>query len=170
MRTRVWAIVSAACFGAVLLGAAPQGYAEGPRMDLKKIAEQVTRTVNTCDPVAITNLYTQDAVIVQSNEPQPIRGRAAILKSYQGLCRAFPDMKVEWSKIIFSEDTIVFEGVNRGTFSGPLATPEGDVAPTGRQFQCRLVFLGKFAPDGLMAEDRTYFDNLDFMKQLGLMK
>jgi len=33
-----------------------------------------------------------------------------------------------------------------------------------------LVFLAKISPDGLIAEDRSYFDNLDFMKQLGLIK
>ncbi len=34
----------------------------------------------------------------------------------------------------------------------------------------RFVFLAKISPDGLIAEDRTYFDNLDVMKQLGLIK
>lgn len=84
--------------------------------------------------------------------------------------KAFPDMRVEWSSILFSGDTIVFEGVNRGTFSGPMTTPEGDVAPTGRSFNMRLVFIGEISPDGLIAEDRTYFDNQDFMRQVGLAK
>ena len=34
----------------------------------------------------------------------------------------------------------------------------------------RLVFIGEISPDGLIAEDRTYFDNQDFMRQVGLAK
>jgi len=170
MRMRLWAIASAALLGAVLLGTALEGYAEQRRLDLKKIADKITKTVNSDDPVATTNLYTQDAVMIQSGEPGPVRGHAALLKSYQGFFRAFPDWRAEWSSIMFSGDTIVFEGVGHGTFSGPLTTPEGDVAPTGKSVNLRVVFLAKISPDGLIAEDRTYFDNLDFMKQLGLIK
>jgi len=50
------------------------------------------------------------------------------------------------------------------------AFADGEVAPTGKSFKFRLVFLAKISPDGLIAEDRSYFDNLDFMKQLGLIK
>jgi len=155
---------------ATALASASEGYAEEGKLDLKKIADKITQTVNSRDPVAISNLYTQDAVMLQSNEPQPVRGPAALLKSYEGLFRAFPDMEIEWSLVLFCGDTIVFEGVNRGTFLGPMATAEGDLAPTGKRFQFRLVSLVRISPDGLIAEDRSYFDNLDFMKQLGLIK
>jgi ketosteroid isomerase-like protein len=156
--------------GVLLAIVSTQGYAEKPKLDLKKIADKIVKTINSGDPVAITNLYTQDAVMIQSGEPGPVRGHAALLKNYQGFLRAYPGSKIEFPSIMFSGDTIIFEGVSHGTFTGPMATPEGEVAPTGKSFNIRLVFLAKISPDGLIAEDRTYFDNLDLMKQLGLIK
>ena len=156
--------------GLVLVLLCAQGYAKEPKLDLKKIADRIVKTMNSADPVAVTNLYTQDAVMIQSGEPGPIRGHADLLKSYQGLFRAFPDAKVEFPSILYSGDTIIFEGVFQGTFTGPMATPEGEMAPTGKSFNVRVVFLAKISPDGLIAEDRTYFDSLDEMKQLGLIK
>ncbi len=155
----------------VLLGmVSARGYAEKPKLDLKKVADNIVRTMNGGDPVALANLYAQDAVMIQSGEPGPIRGHADLLKSFQTMSRAFPDSKVEFPSILYSGDTIIFEGVGHFTFTGPLATPEGDVAPTGKSVKHRFVFLAKISPDGLITEDRTYFDNLDLMKQLGLLK
>jgi predicted ester cyclase len=167
---RPWAFASAALLGTALLGTALEGYAEERKLDLKKIADKITSTINGGDPVAVTKLYTQDAVMIQSNEPEPVRGHAALLKSYQGFFKAFPGVRTEFPTIMFSGDTIIFEGVCHGTFTGPLATPDGDVAPTGKSFKFPVVFLAKISPDGLIAEDRSYFDNLAFMKQLGLIK
>ena len=147
-----------------------QGTAQKPKLDLKKIADKIVKTMNSGDPVALANLYTQDAVMIQSGEPGPIRGRAALEKSYKAMFRAFSDLKVEYSSIIFSGDTIVFEGISHGIFTGPMTTPEGEVAPTGKSVNLRFAFFAKISPDGLIAEDRTYFDSLDQMKQLGLMK
>ena len=156
--------------GVLLVMVSTQGYAEKQKLDLKKVADKIVKTMNSGDPVALANLYTQDAVMIQSGEPGPVRGHAALLKYQQDFYRAFPDLKVEFPSIFYSGDTIIFEGVGHGTFTGPMATPEGDVAPTGKSVNNRFVFLAKISPDGLIAEDRTYFDNLDLMKQLGLMK
>ena len=156
--------------GVLLVMVSTQGHAEKAKLDLKKIGDKIVKTMNGGDPVAITNLYAQDAVMIQSGEPGPVRGHAAILTFYQDFLRPFPDSKVEFPSIFFSGDTIIFEGVSHATFTGPMATPEGDVAPTGKSVNLRLVFLAKISPDGLIAEDRTYFDTLDLMKQLGLSK
>jgi len=156
--------------GILLVMVSTQGYAEKAKLDLKKIADKIVKTMNGGDPVALTNLYTQDAVMIQSGEPGPVRGHADLLKSFQGMFRTFPDFKVEFPSIFYSGDTIIFEGVSHYTFTGPMATPEGEVAPTGKSVNNRFVFLAKISPDGLIAEDRTYFDNLDVMKQLGLIK
>jgi predicted ester cyclase len=94
----------------------------------------------------------------------------ALEKRYKEMYRAMADWKAEFSSIIFSGDTIVFEGVSHGTFTGPMTTPEGEVAPTGKSVNIRVAFFAKISTDGLIAEERIYFDNLNFMKQLGLMK
>lgn len=170
MRTRTWALVCGGLLGTILVGPVSPGQAEERKPDLKAIASKIADTINKNDAVATAKLYAEDAVLVQSGEPAPIRGRAATEKNYAGFFKAFPDWKVDWSPFMCSGDTIIFEGVARGTFSGPMTTPQGDVAPTGKKIALRFTFFAKISREGLIVEDRTYFDNLDFMQQLGLMK
>ena len=40
--------------------------------------------------------------------------------------------------------------------------------PTGRRVDIRMAFILRVRPDGQIEEDQTYFDEADFMKQLGL--
>jgi predicted ester cyclase len=108
--------------------------------------------------------------MIQANEPVPVRGHDALLKSYQVMFKAMPDWKVNFSLVAFHGDTIIFEGVGGGTFTGPMSTPEGDIAPTGKKASLKFAFFAKINPDGLIAEDRTYFDNMEYMKQLGVIK
>jgi predicted ester cyclase len=108
--------------------------------------------------------------MIQPNEPAPVRGRAAILKSYQSIFNAFPNWKFDFSSILFADDTIIFELVGHGTMTGPLVTPEGEIAPTGKNMDLKTAFLAKISPDGLIVEDRSYFDNTEMLKALGLMK
>jgi uncharacterized protein (TIGR02246 family) len=167
MKTKFFAVCLAVLF---LLMVSAQGYAQKPKLDMKKIADKIIKTMKSSDPVAVANLYAPDAVMIQPDLSSPMHGREALLEYYKGMYKAFPDLKADFSVVAFSSDTIVFEGVASGTFTGPLATPEGEVAPTGNKVSFKGVFIAKISPDGLVAEDRSYFDNLAFMKQLGVIK
>jgi len=167
MKNRFLVLLLASFF---LVGALTQGCAQKSKLDLKAVADKILKTLNSADAVAVSNLYAPDAVMIQADLSSPVQGREALLGYYQAMFKAIPDWKVDMSVVAFSSDTIVFEGAGGGTFTGPLATPEGEVAPTGTKVILKLVFLAKISPDGLIAEDRSYFDNFTFMKQLGLIK
>ena len=167
MKTKFFVVCLAVLF---LLMVSTQGYAQNPKLDMKKIADKIIKTMKSSDPVAVANLYAPDAVMIQADLSSPMHGREALLEYYKGFFKAFPDFKVDFSVVAFSSDTIVFEGVGSGTFTAPLVTPEGEVAPTGNKVSFKAVFIAKISPDGLVAEDRTYSDNLAFMKQLGVIK
>ncbi len=167
MRTKVFAACLASVF---LLALVAPGQVLKPKVDMQKIADKIVKTINSGDPAAVTNLYAMDAVMIQANEPMPVRGHDALLKSYQTMFKAMPDWKVKFSLIAFHGDTIIFEGTGGGTFTGPMATPEGEVAPTGRKTSLKFAFFAKINADGLIVEDRSYFDNMEYMKQLGLLK
>ena len=59
----------------------------------------------------------------------------------------------------------LFDGVPVGLFR---TTPEGEIAPTGRKIEFRLAFFAKMNAEGLIQEDRTYYDTASMMGQLGL--
>jgi hypothetical protein len=62
----------------------------------------------------------------------------------------------------------IYEGTMHGTHTGSLATPEGDVPPTGRKIAIPFAFIARMSPEGLIQQDRTYFDSALMGQQLGL--
>ena len=94
------------------------------------------------------------------------------LASFRELSLAFltavPDGKIEAKRIIEAGDTVVVEGEYSGTHTGPLASPDGIVAPTGRRFS--FVFADIFTvKNGQVVTHHIYWDNMSFMTQLGLL-
>ena len=156
--------------GLILIFSLAQGYEEKTKVDLKKVADNVMKTVNSGDAAAIARLYTEDAIMIMPGEPEPIQGRKAIEENQAAFFRAMPDFKVEFTLILISGNHIVFEGISRGTHTGPLASPEGEIPPTGSSVEIKFVFIAKVTQEGLIEEDRTYFDTAEYMRQLGLQK
>ncbi len=143
---------------------------EQNKADLTKLAEGVQKAWDNQDMNALVQLYSEDAVMFMPGETEPIQGREAIEKNQAAYIRAMPDMTLKFTTILIQGKHIAFEGIFTGTFTGPLASPEGDIPPTGRSVKAGFAFIAKVNADGLIEEDRTYFDNLDFMKQLGLIE
>jgi steroid delta-isomerase-like uncharacterized protein len=143
---------------------------EQNKADLKKLAEKLQKAWDNQDMNALVQLYAEDATMIMPGEPEPIQGREAIEKNQAAFLRAMPDMTLKFTTILISGNHIVFEGVAQGTFTGPLASPEGDIPPTGKSAKVKLVFIAKVNTDGLIEEDRTYYDTTDFMRQLGLIE
>lgn len=55
-----------------------------------------------------------------------------------------------------------------GTHTGPLDTPEGELPPTGRSLRLRECDMVTVV-DGAAVTHRFYYDQVEFMSQLGLM-
>ena len=134
---------------------------------LMNVVKKIQEAMDNHDSVAIAQCYSENATMVMSGEPEPVRGREAIAKNQEAFFRAMPDLKVKFNTLI-SGNHIVFEGTTEGTFTGPMATPAGDISPTGKSAKFKFVFIAKVNADGLIEEDRTYYDTADFMRQLGL--
>ena len=49
-----------------------------------------------------------------------------------------PDSRMDVTAVIESGNRVVVEGVYSGTHTGPLATPQGEVPPTGRMLRLPL--------------------------------
>lgn len=79
---------------------------------------------------------------------------------------AFPDGAYDVERIEPIGDTVFAEGVWSGTHTGPLATPDGELAPTGRRISIAFVLVITVR-GGRMARVRNYHDRLDVLEQLG---
>ncbi|HEY3063307.1 MAG TPA: ester cyclase [Chloroflexota bacterium] len=82
--------------------------------------------------------------------------------------RAFPDGKLVLKSAIEAGTKVAVEGAYTGTHSGPLTGPRGEIPPTNRPLN--LDFSDLFETDGdRITRHRIYYDQVQFMSQLGLM-
>jgi ketosteroid isomerase-like protein len=84
------------------------------------------------------------------------------------LKRAVPDARASIDHIHSAGSVVVVEGRFVGTFTGPLATPDGDVEPTGASVDLRFADVSTVV-DGRIVAYHTYYDQLGLLEQLGLM-
>jgi predicted ester cyclase len=80
-----------------------------------------------------------------------------------------PDTRIETHpvKIASAEWTSVI-GVIQGTFTQPMPMPDGKtIPPTGKKFKFQMCTVGHWK-NGTMDEEYLFWDNLTFMKQIGL--
>ena len=134
-------------------------------LDLRPIADKLIEVFNSQDATALAQLYTEDQVTICSDVPEPVRGRKAKEEFVGGFFTAFPDMNMEPTSVLFADKHIIFEVIMRGTNEGPL---EGEIPPTGRSIEINIIFVTRVSAEGLIDEDRTYYDTVEFMRQLGL--
>ena len=80
---------------------------------------------------------------------------------------AFPDLTQEVQLLVDAGEYAFAEVVTRGTQTGPLATPEGDIGPTGRTIEVPFSVV-MHARDGLLVDGREYYDAATLLRQLGL--
>lgn len=80
---------------------------------------------------------------------------------------AFPDGMVTVERVVAQGDDVVVEYTGRGTHTGPLSTPVGDIPATGRSVTLQFVDMLEFA-DGKLRSQRSYLDSGSLMAQLGI--
>jgi steroid delta-isomerase-like uncharacterized protein len=94
-------------------------------------------------------------------------GRDAIAPFIGGMHAAFSDWLHE-VEIQAAGNLVVAEGTWNGTHSGPMRTPQGEVAATHRRVS--VPFVGVFrVRDGRITSVHNYFDQIGFLAQLGLV-
>jgi ketosteroid isomerase-like protein len=93
---------------------------------------------------------------------QPFREYLEVFK------RAMPDARAIIEYLVQAGDAIIVEGRFVGTFTGPLAGPDGDLDPTGAAVDLRFADFSRVR-EGKIVSYHTYYDQLGLLTQLGLM-
>jgi len=77
-------------------------------------------------------------------------------------------IKVHPVKVAQGEWTAVI-GEMEGTFTQPMPLPDGtSIAPTGKAYKFRMATFSHWTEDGPMDEEYLFWDNQEFMRQIGL--
>lgn len=112
---------------------------------------------------SVTPTYHYDEVATH----RAIDGIDQVLEVWKGWAKAFPDSKATFHDAFASGDVVVVELTWKGTHTGPLATPDGEVAPTGKSINLRAIQVQELK-NGKVASTRQYFDMATLLAQLGL--
>jgi hypothetical protein len=83
-----------------------------------------------------------------------------------------PDTRIKVHPIkVGQADWTAVIGVMEGTFTQPMPIGDGKtIAPTGRAYKIQMATFSHWTKDGPMDEEYLFWDNHEFMKQIGLGK
>lgn len=97
---------------------------------------------------------------------EAFRGADGMKRYQRNWATAFPESQVELQNLVACGETVTMEYVGRGRHTGPLATPQGTIEPTGRDVELPLCDV-LTVKDGRITGGRTYYDVATLMRQLG---
>jgi predicted ester cyclase len=128
----------------------------------KRVVERHIEAWNARDEQA--DPWSADAAsIVPAGE---LHGREQMLAFQQAFWSGFPDARLTLVRLITEGDTAAAEGLLSGTQTGPFPVPGGELPPTGRAVEMRWSAVYETRGDELTSE-HLYFDQVDFLSQLG---
>jgi hypothetical protein len=83
-----------------------------------------------------------------------------------------PDTRIKVHPIkVGQADWTAVIGVMEGTFTQPMPIGDGEtIAPTGKAYRIQMATFSHWTKDGPMDEEYLFWDNQEFMKQIGLGK
>jgi steroid delta-isomerase-like uncharacterized protein len=97
-----------------------------------------------------------------------LKGKEPLLQTLRAYREAFPDLRHTVRDHVASERTIALELVVEGTHRGPMATPQGVIAATGKRVvwdSCDFIRVS----EGKVVSWHVYHDPLPFLAALGLV-
>jgi ketosteroid isomerase-like protein len=137
-------------------------------MGAREIMDRMTAAFVQQNLDDVGKLYAADAVAV-TPETGELHGREAIVAYFEQLVAAFPDGSYELVASYESGNVAIDEGYWVGTNTGPLVMPSGEEIPaTGKQLRLRACDIAT-VDGGMIISHRFYYDQVDFLGQLGLL-
>ena len=95
-------------------------------------------------------------------------GKKMIAMGFQMFDKSLPDLKEELVSIVADGDKVTCEVIETATFTGPMQLPSGTIAPTNRSYKLPVGAFFRVNPQGLIVEQRTYWDTADWERQIGI--
>ncbi|HLG01339.1 MAG TPA: ester cyclase [Acidimicrobiia bacterium] len=123
------------------------------------------RSVNTHDPAAVAQWFSDDAVQRAVATGETARGREAIQERMAKFFQALPDVYLEVRDLFAAGDRMCVQVTMTGTHEGDLA----GLPPTGRRIEAEWCLVFRFGDDGLVEEELLYSDLATILSQLGAL-
>jgi len=111
-----------------------------------------------------------DDILVHWPDGRTTKGLEAHIADLSAQFVYAPDTRIETHPVrIGNGEWTGVIGVIEGTFTEPMPIGDGKtIPPTGKPYKLTMATIGHWNSDGVMDEEYLFWDNLAFMKQLGL--
>ncbi len=137
--------------------------------DNARIATTVHEAWNARDFDRLASLTADDAEIVLVGSGTTFRGPDGAREFGRMWTDAFPDGKVEIGKAFSQGENVTVTYTGRGTHTGTLRSPTGEIPATGRSVTLELCDVFEIR-DGKIKTLRSYFDSASLLAQLGALE
>ena len=112
--------------------------------------------------------FAEDCEVIDMPSGMILHGPAGLKQFLLGFSTAFPNSRGEVAIVFATEERAVIEVILRGTHTGVLHSPAGDIPPTGRAFQLHACEVFQIRNRKIIRH-ATYYDALGLMQQLGVI-
>jgi steroid delta-isomerase-like uncharacterized protein len=137
-------------------------------VDAQELIEATTSTWNARDREGYLALYTDDCEITAPGFTG--HGHEDLGAFWDVQMTALPDNRITVLRTAVGDGgaLVVEESVVEGTHTGPLVGADGsELPPTGRHVSAPFAMVHELR-DGKLVASRLYYDQLDFLAQLGV--
>lgn len=97
-----------------------------------------------------------------------LKGLDQVLQVEAAFWQALPDSQIKRTNEFIAGDTVIAEGFLTGTQTGVFPTPQGEIPSSGNPVNLRYASV-KRVSDGMVVSERLYFDQMEFMMQIGAL-
>jgi hypothetical protein len=131
--------------------------------------DRLTEAITSADQNTIGELYAQDAVAITPDGGE-LHGRDDIAAYWRQMTEAMPEARYESVHSYEVGNTAIDEGIFTGRNTGPIQLPTGEtLPPTQKEIRIRGVDFATVDDTGHIVDYRLYFDEMEFLDQLGLL-
>jgi steroid delta-isomerase-like uncharacterized protein len=135
--------------------------------DVIELARRHDEAFNSQDPEGRTAIEASDVEVMYPGG-LVLRGHEQVLQLVRAFWNAIPDGKINVDTQLASGDVVFAEGTLTGTHTGAFRTPEGEIPASGKPVTVRYATMKRFR-EGKLVSEHLYFDQLEFLQQLGAM-
>jgi steroid delta-isomerase-like uncharacterized protein len=116
----------------------------------------------------IAELMAADGEIVLVGSDTRFGGPSGAIEFSQMWADGFPDGRVKIDNVVVSGDYVVLQFTGKGTQTGVLKSPTGEIPATGRSVTIHLCDVHEIR-DGKIRSVQSYFDSASMLMQLGVL-
>ena len=136
------------------------------REEILRRLDEADDGFNRHDAAAIAAIYADDLRLHDQAAPGPIEGRRGMEQYVGGYLAAFPDLRWERIGVEVDGNVAVEEWRASGTHEGALP----GLPATHKRMSIDGCSVMRFEDDGLVHEERNYWDEAAMLRQLGVME